>query len=118
MRSPWPKRELPRPKFGGFRSSWICRLPISQLRVSIGRVQYGEHITRKAAMIERAEKLLHELGFRECRVRHHDKLARIEVPADQITRLADPELRSRIDAEFRELGYHCVTLDMRCSAAA
>jgi uncharacterized protein len=78
------------------------------------RVQYGEAITpEKLGMIERAEAMLRELGFRECRVRHHDKLARIEVPAGQIAALAAPELRSKIDAAFREIGYHFVTLDLR-----
>lgn len=78
------------------------------------RVQYGEPITpEKLRMIEHGEKFLHELGFRECRVRHHDKLARIEVPADQIVRIAESELRVRIDAAFHEIGYQYVTLDIR-----
>lgn len=78
------------------------------------RVQYGEAITpEKLRMIERAEALLRTLGVRECRVRHHDHLARIEVPVDEIARLALPEVRTRIDAAFREIGYHYVTLDLR-----
>ncbi len=78
------------------------------------RVQYGESITlEKLRMIEAAETMLHELGFRECRVRHHDKLARIEVPAGQIERLASPDLRMKIDAAFRELGYQYVCIDIR-----
>lgn len=78
------------------------------------RVQYGESITpEKLRMIEAAETMLHELGFRECRVRHHDKLARIEVPAGQIERLASPDLRLKVDAAFRELGYQYVCIDIR-----
>lgn len=78
------------------------------------RVQYGESITpEKLRMIERAETVLRELGFRECRVRHHDKLARIEVPAHEIERLASEELRARIDAAFREIGYQYITVDLR-----
>ena len=78
------------------------------------RVQYGESITpEKLRMIEAAETMLHELGFRECRVRHHDKLARIEVPTGQIERLASPDLRMKIDAAFRELGYQYVCIDIR-----
>lgn len=78
------------------------------------RVQYGESITpEKLRMIERAENQLRDLGFRECRVRHHDNLARIEVPANQIPRLAEPEMRNRIDAAFREFGYAYVTIDLR-----
>ncbi len=78
------------------------------------RVQYGEAITpEKLRRIERAEAFLHGLGLRECRVRHHNNLARIEVPPGQIAALADEPLRSRIDAEFRSLGYAYVTVDLR-----
>ncbi|MCB9851560.1 MAG: ATP-dependent sacrificial sulfur transferase LarE [Phycisphaerales bacterium] len=78
------------------------------------RVQYGEEITAlKLRMIERAENLLRDMGFRECRVRHHNNLARIEVPANEIGRLADADTRATIDAAFREFGYSYVTLDLR-----
>ncbi len=78
------------------------------------RVQYGEQITpEKLRMIEHGEAFLRTLGLRECRVRHHDKLARIEVPADQIARLAAPDVRSKIDTAFRAIGYLYVTLDLR-----
>lgn len=77
------------------------------------RVQYGEAITPdKLRMIERAEALLHELGFRECRVRHHDKLARIEVPADRIGELAAAPVRLWLEMGLREIGYQYVTLDL------
>jgi pyridinium-3,5-biscarboxylic acid mononucleotide sulfurtransferase len=78
------------------------------------RVQYGEEITAaKLKQIERSEALLHQLGFRECRVRHHGNLARIEVPPAEIERLCQPEVRARINAGLREFGYAYVTLDIR-----
>ena len=78
------------------------------------RVQYGETITpKKLRMIEAAEVFLHELGIRECRVRHHGHLARVEVPPAMIPRLAEPEIASRIDQHFRSLGYQYVTIDLR-----
>jgi uncharacterized protein len=78
------------------------------------RVQYGEAITpEKLRMIESAEAFLHELGVRECRVRHHNNLARIEVPQGAIGWISEPETRSRIDEHFRQLGYAYVTLDLR-----
>ena len=78
------------------------------------RVQYGEHITpQKLRMIEAAETFLHELGIRECRVRHHDNLARIEVPSEFIPMLAEPDQAARVDAYFRSLGYQYVALDLR-----
>lgn len=76
------------------------------------RVPYGEAITpEKLRMIEAAERFLHELGIRECRVRHHDTLARIEVPPEMFDRIA--ENRARIDSHFLSLGYESVTLDPR-----
>lgn len=78
------------------------------------RVQYGEAITpEKLQRIDEAEAFLRELGFRECRVRHHDKLARIEVPPSEIDRFADAGLRARVDAKLRALGYRYVALDLR-----
>ncbi|HEY3242903.1 MAG TPA: ATP-dependent sacrificial sulfur transferase LarE [Phycisphaerae bacterium] len=78
------------------------------------RVQYGEQITpEKLRMIEQAEAFLHKLGIRECRVRHHNNLARIEVPPHEIPALAVDDVRTRIDAYFRSLGYAYVTIDLR-----
>lgn len=78
------------------------------------RVQYGETITpEKLKMIERSEAFLHSLGFRECRVRHHNNLARIELPQDRITDALQPEMLRKIDATLREFGYKYVTVDLR-----
>lgn len=76
------------------------------------RVPYGQQVTReKLGRIERAEDLLHELGFRQCRVRDHGELARIEVDADKIDELIGH--RDRLVAALTELGYTYVTLDLR-----
>ncbi|MFH1419880.1 MAG: ATP-dependent sacrificial sulfur transferase LarE [Planctomycetota bacterium] len=49
----------------------------------------------------------------DCRVRHHGELARIEVPQEWIEILAKPENCSRIEAEFRTIGFRYVSLDLR-----
>lgn len=78
------------------------------------RVPYGDDITpAKLRMIELGEDFLHDLGIRECRVRHHGTLARIEVLPPWIDRLLEPEMRARVDAVFREFGYEHVTVDLR-----
>jgi len=78
------------------------------------RVQYGERITpEKLRMIESCERFLHGLGLAECRVRHHDNLARIEVTPDCIAHLAEPEIRRGIVEHFRQAGYAYVTLDLQ-----
>jgi len=77
------------------------------------RIPYGTAITRDALeTIETAEDFLRNLGFAQVRVRHHEKVARIEVPAAEIAHLLDPILRARIAARLRELGYQYVTLDL------
>ena len=46
------------------------------------RISYGEEITaEKLAMVEKAEQVLLDMGFKEMRVRCHGKVARIEVAA-------------------------------------
>lgn len=77
------------------------------------RIPYGTEITREVLqMVEKAEALLRELGFRELRVRHHDTTARIEVPASEIGRFADAALRARVVEGLKALGYRRVTLDL------
>ncbi len=75
------------------------------------RFPYGTHITLELlAQVEAAEEVLSELGFNQCRVRHHGDVARLEVPADTLQRAVEmaPELEQRIKAT----GYHYVTLDL------
>ena len=44
------------------------------------RIPYGEEITvEKLQMVEKAENILHDLGFSNLRVRLHGKIARIEL---------------------------------------
>jgi uncharacterized protein len=78
------------------------------------RVPYGEPVTpEKLRMIEAGEAFIREMGIRECRVRHHESMARIEVPPEYIPRLSEPGAAARIDRHFRSLGYKYVTLDLR-----
>jgi uncharacterized protein len=78
------------------------------------RLAPGVAVSReRTARVEAAELYLRGLGLRECRVRlHENELARIEVPAAEIARLADPAVRSPLAARLRELGFKFVTLDL------
>ena len=77
------------------------------------RFVYGEEITEeKLHMVDRAEQFLIEKGFYEERVRMHGNLARIEVPAKDIARLASDDIREEIYKRFKEIGFLYVTLDM------
>ncbi len=78
------------------------------------RLAPGVAVTReRTARVEAAEEYLRGLGFRECRVRLHEgELARIEVPAAGLARLADPAVRDGLARRLRELGFRYVTLDL------
>ena len=76
------------------------------------RVPYGQPITEeKLGRIESAENVLEDLGFRQCRVRDHDTVARIEVAPDQIQGLLDH--RQAIVEALTQLGYAYVTVDLK-----
>jgi uncharacterized protein len=63
-------------------------------------------------MIYKAEKLLRELGFKQLRVRHHDKIARIEVERSEIPRLIEDEMSRTVTDGLRKIGYTYVTVDL------
>ena len=65
------------------------------------------------SQVERAERYLHSLGFRQVRVRHHGDLARIEVDRHELPRLSDdPQLLAAVTSELISIGYRQVELDM------
>lgn len=77
------------------------------------RIPYGQPITvAKLRAIAAAEAILHELGFRQCRVRHHGAVARVEVETVEIARVAGAA-REEIARRLGELGFTYVTLDLR-----
>jgi len=78
------------------------------------RFPYGTHITREGLeRVAGAERVLHRLGFPECRVRYHDQVARIEVPADSLPRIVAPEVRTALVEELRALGFLYVAVDLQ-----
>jgi uncharacterized protein len=77
------------------------------------RFQYGDRITpEKLRQIDAAEEFVRSLGFRQFRVRHHDRLARLELPADEMPRLWEDGRREAIVKRLRELGYVYVAVDL------
>jgi pyridinium-3,5-biscarboxylic acid mononucleotide sulfurtransferase len=78
------------------------------------RIPYFSEVTdEKLRMIERAETVLRDMGFRICRVRHHDTIARLELGRDEMTRALEPDVAAAIDRELRAIGYAHVTIDLR-----
>lgn len=78
------------------------------------RIPYGSEVTdEKLRMIERAERVLYDLGFRVCRVRHHDAVARLEIAPAEMARALEPDVSVRIVAELKAIGYQFVSLDLQ-----
>jgi uncharacterized protein len=78
------------------------------------RIPYGDPVTAEAlAMVEAAENVLRDRGFRDVRVRHHRNLARIEVGVPEMFRWADAALRAEVCEELKRIGYTYVTLDLQ-----
>ena len=77
------------------------------------RIPYGSKVdVASLQMVYRAEKLLRELGFHQLRVRHHDKIARIEVERSEIARLVEEEMSRTVTDGLRKIGYSYVTVDL------
>lgn len=77
------------------------------------RIEYGRPVTREALeAVERGEDALRALGFRQCRVRHHGDIVRIEIAREELERALDTQMAAEFTRIFKELGFKFVTLDL------
>jgi uncharacterized protein len=77
------------------------------------RIPYGTRLTREVlGQVEAAESILREMGFRQCRVRHHGDIARIELLPEEMETILAADLRNLVIHRFRALGYGYVALDL------
>ncbi len=77
------------------------------------RIPYGEPLSAdRLSRIDRAENVLHGLGFAQVRVRDHGSVARVEIPPADIGTLTDPRLREEAAKALKEIGYTFVTIDL------
>ena len=77
------------------------------------RIPYDNEVTpEKLRQIERAEEAVRRLGFRVCRVRHHDAVARLEIGRDEMARALDPEVAAALVRDVKAAGYQFVALDL------
>jgi pyridinium-3,5-biscarboxylic acid mononucleotide sulfurtransferase len=77
------------------------------------RIPRGTPITVESLRrVEQAEDILQAEGFRHVRVREHGELARIEVGAEEFSRLNQPDLRAHISALLRKAGFRFVCIDL------
>jgi uncharacterized protein len=76
------------------------------------RVAYGIHITPDLlARIDRAERAIRRLGFDQVRVRHLGSHASIEVPREDVDRLAGHPALPELLGRLKELGWPEVDVD-------
>jgi pyridinium-3,5-biscarboxylic acid mononucleotide sulfurtransferase len=77
------------------------------------RVPYGTEVTpERLTLIERGEAALRELGFRQFRVRLHDKLARVEIAPEEMDRAFSRETSAAISQALKRAGFTYVALDL------
>ncbi len=73
---------------------------------------HHEVTTEKLRQVDRAERVLRELGFSDGRVRHHGDIARVELPAAELARGATEPVRSLLLERLTALGFRYVALDL------
>jgi uncharacterized protein len=84
-----------------------------QLACLSSRFPYGTQITPdRLRRVDDFEDGLRALGLRQCRVRFHDTVARLEVDVDELPRLVAPGVRDRVVALGKQLGFTYVALDL------
>lgn len=75
------------------------------------RFPYGTPVTHEGLrQVAESERYLHDLGFHVVRVRHYGQMARIEVAAEEIARLAS--MRERVTARFKSIGFQYTAVDL------
>jgi len=75
------------------------------------RIPYYEEITKeKLEIIEKGEDYLHLLGFKQFRVRYHNKIVRIEIEPIMFDYFI--KQREKIIKYFKTLGFIYITLDL------
>lgn len=76
------------------------------------RIPHGLEVTeRRLSQVEQAEAFLHAQGFRQVRVRHLGRRARIEVGVEEVARFQDPGLCGEVARHFQASGFDTVSVD-------
>src|SRR3981189_722000 len=77
------------------------------------RLPYGTEVTpQRLGLVEGGEAALRALGFRQFRVRLHDKLARIEISPEEMPRALAPEMAAAMADRLKAEGFTYVALDL------
>ena len=77
------------------------------------RIPHGSAVSpEKLRQVEQAESGLRRLGLGDLRVRHHDEIARVELPGEDLARAAQEPLRSAVREVVLAAGFRYAVLDL------
>jgi uncharacterized protein len=77
------------------------------------RLPYGTEVTvERLWLVERGEAALRGMGFKQFRVRLHDKLGRVEIAQEELPRALEPEMAAAIARALKSAGFAYVALDL------
>ena len=77
------------------------------------RFPYHTQIDKKSLkQVRRAEDFLRTLGFGQIRVRHHGRIARLEIGPEEFAKAIRPGTREKIIGYLKKIGYLYITLDL------
>lgn len=77
------------------------------------RIPYGTEVTpERIRVVEQGEEAVKALGFRQFRVRYHDKLVRLEISREELGKALSLEMAAEFTRIFKGLGFHYVTIDL------
>jgi len=77
------------------------------------RIPYGSAVTvEKLRMIDQGEEFLRAMGFRQCRVRHHGDVARIEIAPGEFPRALTSDAFEQMSRAFKKIGFRFVAIDL------
>lgn len=115
VRSPMVECEMNKEQVRAVAAFW--ELPVwdkPAMPCLSSRIAYGVEVTpERLRMVDQAELVVRQHGFRELRVRYHDgDLARIEVAKEDVSRLCEESVRTEIALQLKEIGFQFVTIDM------
>jgi uncharacterized protein len=77
------------------------------------RIPYGTPVTvENVKTVETGEEAIKALGFRQFRVRFHERLVRLEIAPEELEKALTVGMAEKFVAIFKPLGFHYVTLDL------
>ncbi|MBP3192177.1 ATP-dependent sacrificial sulfur transferase LarE [Natronogracilivirga saccharolytica] len=80
----------------------------------VTRIPYNTYVRDEdLRMIEQAERVLIDHGFRKVRVRKHDDLARIEVNQELTGKLLEQEMADEITSQLKNIGFTYISVDLQ-----